>query len=184
MANTANWIFLMIFYFTGVAILMGILGVSGLITSDINIDTNPDVHNSFTPVYQITDYLIGGVPVCTANGSINFEEPDTLLFTYNPSDVTLSSECTTYCRNESSFFTSAISCPGLCANITDSADVNHIGCAPEDDRWNFLTGIIGFFFFSADLGLGAWNWLITVIFVYLPLLMFVLLIYYSLRSGN
>ena len=184
MANTANWLFLMLFYFVGISIVMGCLSVSGILTSDIDIETNPDVNTGFTPIYEATDYLVTGAAVCTANGSLNVEDPDTWQFSFDPDDITLSDECFDYCRNETSFLTDIISCPGLCVNLTDHADVNYLGCASEDDRWNFLTGIIGFFFFSVDLGLGSWNWLITVIFVILPLLMFSLLIYYSVRSGN
>jgi len=189
MANTANWIFLMIFYFAGVSLVVGLLAQGGVLDSTVDISTNPDIHSSYTPIYQATDYLLPGVPVCTANGSLNFEEPDTLLFTYDPDDITLSSECINYCRNETAPFlgfisTYAISCPNACANLTDYAGENHLGCAPEDDRWNFLTGILGFYFFQIDLGIGAYSWVITLIFIYIPLLMFGLILYYSLRSGN
>ncbi len=182
MANTQTWMFLLIAYFIVFTIFVGLLAEGDLLTDDIDVTTNPNINQVPVQIYQATDYLIGGVPVCTANGSINFEEPDTLLFTYDPSDVTLSSECTTFCRNESSFFTDAISCPGLCANITDDAGVNHIGCAPEDDRWNFISTVIGFFTFNVNLGLGYFNWVISLVFVYFPLFLLTIMTYYSLRG--
>ena len=174
----------LIAYFVLVAIFVGILGQGGVLAdSDVVVSTNPNIHTGGAMVLQSTSYLIPGVPVCIANGSINFEEPDTLLFTFNPANVTLSTECTSYCRNESSFFVDGLSCPGLCANITDFAGVSHVGCAPEDDNWNFLTAIVGFFIFGIDLGLGAWMWIVRLIFVYIPLLFLGLSILYGLRGS-
>ena len=173
----------LIAYFVLVAIFVGILGQGGVLAdSDVVVSTNPNIHTGGAMVLQSTSYLIPGVPVCIANGSINFEEPDTLLFTFNPANVTLSTECTSYCRNESSFFINGLSCPGLCANITDFAGVEHIGCAPEDNDFTFLTSIVGFFIFGIDLGLGAWMWIIRLIFVYIPLLFLGLSILYGLRG--
>ena len=184
--SVQTWIYGLIVYFTLITVFIGLLGYSGLlVNSSVNVDSNPAIHSNVVQVYQATDYLIDGVPVCVANGSINFEEPDTLLFTFDATDVTLSSECTTYCRNETSWFIDALSCPGLCANITDASGVEHIGCAKKDDRWNFLTAIVGFFFFGIEMGLPAYIMvIIRTIFVYLPLLFFTLGIYYSIRSGS
>ena len=189
--SVQTWIYGLIVYFTLIAVFIGLLGYSGLlVNSGVNVDSNPSIHSNVVQVYQATDYLIDGVPVCTANGSLNFEEPDTMFFTYNPSNITLSSECIDYCRNESSEFlgfvsTYGISCPGACGNYTDFNSNNHVGCAKKDDRWNFLTAIVGFFFFGIEMGLPAYIMvIIRTIFVYLPLLFFTLGIYYSIRSGS
>ena len=65
---------------------------------------------------------------------------------------------------------------GVNVTIPDSTSVWGIGDAISD--------VFGFFTFGVDLGLGIWNWVITLMFVYLPLIMFLLIIYFSIRSGN
>ena len=182
MANTQTWIGILVFYFIMVTIFISLLAQGEVLTDDIDINTNDAINTEATWIYQATDYLVPGVPVCTANGSLNFEEPDTMLFTFDADDITLSNECTTYCRNETSWFIDAISCPGLCGNYTDSEGVNHIGCAPEDDRWNFLTTVVKFFTFGIDLGLGSYDYIITLIFVWFPLFMLGIMIYMALRG--
>lgn len=52
------------------------------------------------------------------------------------------------------------------------------------DLGDYLLDLFAFFTFGIDLGLGSWNWIVTLLFVYIPLIMFLLLIYYSLRSGS
>lgn len=49
---------------------------------------------------------------------------------------------------------------------------------------NVLKDVFGFFVFGLDLGLGSWNWVVRLIFVYLPLLFFGLGIYFAVRSGS
>ena len=115
MANTANWIFLLIIYFVVVIIAVGCLSIGGVLDDSVNIATNSDV-NSYEP-----------------DSNIN-------------------------------------------VTIPDSASVWGIGDVIKD--------VFGFFTFGVDLGLGAWNWLITIIFVYLPLIMLTLIVYFSIRSGN
>ena len=115
MANTANWIFLLIIYFVVVIIAVGCLSIGGVLDDSVNIATNSDV-NSY--------------------------EPD--------SDI----------------------------NVTIPASTSVWGIG------SVISDVFGFFTFGVDLGLGAWNWLITIIFVYLPLIMLTLIVYFSIRSGN
>ena len=49
---------------------------------------------------------------------------------------------------------------------------------------SIIGDVFGFFTFGVDLGLGAWNWLVTLVFVYLPMIMLSLIVYFSIRSGN
>ena len=115
MANTANWIFLLILYFIGIVILVGALSIGGVLDDTVDITTNSDI-NDYSP-----------------NANIN-------------------------------------------TSIPASTSVWGIGDLVED--------LFGFFTFSMDLGLGSWNWLITLLFVYLPLIMLTMLVYFAIRSGN
>ena len=116
MANTANWLFLMIGYFTGIVILVGCLSIGGILDDSVDITTNSDI-NSYSP----------------DSDSIN-------------------------------------------VTIPSSTSVWGIG--------DIVSDVFGFFTFGVDLGLGSWNWLISLIFVYIPLIIFTMLIYFTIRSGN
>jgi len=52
------------------------------------------------------------------------------------------------------------------------------------DVADILKDIFGFFVFGLDLGIGAWEWVIRLIFVYIPVLFFGLGIYFAVRSGS
>jgi len=81
-------------------------------------------------------------------------------------------------------------------SITTNPDINsytpasssiNVSIPPSTSVWtigNVIEDVFGFLTFQLDLGLGSWNWLITLIFVYFPLIIFLMILYFAIRSGN
>jgi len=182
--TTHTWTYLLIFYFVVLTVFVSLLSIGGQLTEDESFTTNSQIDID-APIYQVGDTPTSTSTICHANGSVNFEEPNTLLFTYDPSDIDLGTNCLNFCRNESSLFVHAMSCPGLCLNLTNKAGTQlTYSCAPQDDTWNFVRDVMGFFIWGISLNIGGWMWIIRIFFVYLPLLALSLSVYYSLRSGG
>ena len=180
-------------YFVIVALFVGILGQGGaLADSDIIITTNPSINSgsSTTFSYQYSETLLPGVPVCSINGSLVATDPSVGIVKFRNDSITLSSECTTYCTeigHTTWWLTGTtvyeMDCSGICVNATTTSGTNTQTCSPQKSNdYNFVTSILGFFAFGMDLGLGAWMWIVRIIFVYVPLLFLVLSIAYGLRG--
>ena len=79
MANTANWLFLMLFYFVGISIVMGCLSVSGILTSDIDIETNPDVEK-WEEVSPVLPYINEWIDYMLINQVVGYIATKSLLW--------------------------------------------------------------------------------------------------------
>jgi hypothetical protein len=117
------------------------------------------------------------------------EDADTLLFSYVPASTNLSFECDRYCVTENSFGVYGYSCQGYCVNLTLANGRKFASCNVDKNGTfgspDWLSFIIGFYTFRINIGVPVLNFILPIIFVYLPVFVglgFVILSYF--RGNN
>jgi len=208
MASSLDFVIGIIVYLSIVVLFVGLLSASGVL-KDTGIEiTNPDGVGSLVelPSQCLTPKY------CYAKGKINFEDDEVFLFTYVPSSTNFTVNGTDYCalccRNESthswmSGWSYGYSCQGQCLRLEMDATLfsparNFTNCSQENvvdlssqaknalDVVDTIKIFTGFFLFQVNMGfsddLVYINYIIVVVFVYLPLLCLVLAFLWWLRG--
>lgn len=171
MANAITFGFWLVIYEVLVFIIVGLLSIGGVLGDSGITSNNPTM---FSSDYAVPLNGNTGKPItCSGNGSISLDLDAVLLFTYVPSETTLSSECATYCKDES--VPPAIygySCQGYCVNLTLANGRPYASCNNDPTGFfgmpDWIVFLISFYTFQLDLGLGLFNWIIPLIFVFIP----------------